>query len=74
MAVASRCDRTITIMYSGVKSVKIQIGPHKSRSFVLPSGNYHVVATASGVIPFYGTEKLTGGSYESEYYIETRRY
>lgn len=74
ITIRSRCDRTITVMYSGVKSVKIEIGANRSRTFTLPSGNYRVVATASGVLPFYGTENLTGGSYESEYYIETRRY
>lgn len=72
--ISSRCDRTITIMYSGVKSMKIVLGPYQSRSIVLPSSTYKVVATASGVRSFYGTENLTGGDYESEYYISTTRY
>lgn len=72
--ITSRCDRTITIMYSGVKSMKIIIGPYQSRSVVLPSSTYKVVATAPGVRSFYGTENLTGGNYESEYYISTSRY
>ncbi|MBR1503409.1 MAG: hypothetical protein IJ618_05970 [Prevotella sp.] len=71
---SSRCNQTITIMYSGVKSMKIVLSPYQSRKAVLPSGTYKVVATSPGVRSFYGTEKLTGGDYESEYYIETRRY
>lgn len=65
---------TITVLYSGAKSVRLVISPHSSKTVSLPSGTYRVVATASGVIPFYGTENLTGGSYESEYYISTTRY
>ena len=60
-------------MYSGVKSMKIVLSPYQSRKVVLPSGTYKVVATSPGVRSFYGTEDLTGGDYESEYYIETRR-
>ena len=72
--ITSRCDRTITIMYSGVKSMKIVLSPYQSRSVVLPSSTYKVVATSPGVRSFYGTENLTGGNYESEYYISTSRY
>ena len=72
--ICSRCNQTITIMYSGIKSIKIVLSPYQSRKVVLPSGDYKVVATSPGVRSFYGTESLTGGDYESEYYIETRRY
>lgn len=72
--ITSRCDRSITIMYSGVKSMKIVLGSYQSRTIVLPSSTYKVVATAPGVRSFYGTENLTGGDYESEYYISTSRY
>ena len=65
---------TITVLYSGTKSTRIVLSPHTSKTVNMPSGRYQVVATASGVIPFYGTENLTGGSYESEYYITTTRY
>lgn len=71
--ITNRCDREITIMYSGVESKKIVLSPYQTRSFVLPSSTYKVVATASGVRPFLGTENLTGGTYESEYYIQTIR-
>lgn len=71
---SSRCNRTITIMYSGIKSMKIELPPYGSRSIVLPSSTYKVVATSPGVRSFYGTENLTGGDYESEYYISTSRY
>ena len=72
--IRSRCDRRITIMYSGINSMKIELSPYESRTVYLKSGNYKVVATAPGVRPFYGTENLTGGDYESEYYISTSRY
>lgn len=72
--IRSRCDRTITIMYSGVNSMKIELPPHSSRTIFLKSGSYKVVATAPGVRSFYGTEDLTGGDYESDYYISTSRY
>ena len=72
--IRSRCDRTITIMYSGKSSTKIIVPPHGSRTAVIASGSYRVVATASGVRPYYGTENLTGGDYESEYYISTSLY
>lgn len=72
--ISSRCNQIITIMYSGVKSTKIVLSPYQSRKVVLPSGTYKVVATSPGVRSFYGNENLTGGTYESEYYIETRRY
>ena len=65
---------TITILYSGPKSLRIVLSPSQSRTVVLPSSNYKVVATAPGVRSFYGTESLTGGDYESEYYITTSRY
>lgn len=61
--------RTITILYSGVKSMKIILAAYQSRTIILPSSSYDVVATSPGVRSFYGTENLTGGEYESEYYI-----
>ena len=67
-------NQTITIRYSGVKSMKIVLSPGHTRSIILPSSTYKVVATAPGVRPFYGTEDLTGGDYESVYYISTSRY
>lgn len=66
--------RTITILYSGVKSMRIVLEAYQTRTIILPSSSYDVVATAPGVRSFYGTENLTGGEYESEYYISTSRY
>ena len=66
--------RTITILYSGVKSMKIVLEAYQTRTIILPSSSYDVVATAPGVRSFYGKENLTGGVYESEYYISTSRY
>ena len=72
--IRSRCDRDITIMYSGAVSKKIELSPYESRTITIASGRYKIVATAFGVTPFYGTETLTGGDYNAEYYIITTRY
>ena len=72
--IRSRCNKTITIMYSGKKSIKIEIDPYGTSEIVLPSGLDNVVAKAPGVRSFYGMESLTGGIYESEYYIEKRKH
>lgn len=72
--IKNSCNRTITIMYSGKESLKVQIAPNKTHNIVLPSGFYSVVAKAPGARYYYGLENLTGGVYEVEYYIETKKY
>ena len=54
--------------------MKIVLEAYQTRTIILPSSSYDVVATAPGVRSFYGKENLTGGVYESEYYISTSRY
>ena len=67
-------NHTITIRYSGKNSVKVVLGGFQSRTIILPSSIYDVVATSPGVRSFYGKENLTGGDYESTYRIITTRY
>ena len=74
VSLTNNSSQTITIRYSGVKSLKVVLSPSQTRSITLPSSTYKVVATAPGVRSFYGTEDLTGGDYESVYYISTSRY
>ncbi|MBR2237111.1 MAG: hypothetical protein IJ887_04440 [Prevotella sp.] len=74
VSLTNNSSQTITIRYSGVKSMKIVLSSGETRSIILPSSTYKVVATATGVRSFYGTEDLTGGDYESVYYISTSRY
>lgn len=70
----NKSDHTITILYSGIKSVKVMLGGFQSKTIILPSSSYDVVATSPDVRPFYGKENLTGGDYESTYKIITTRY
>lgn len=65
---------TLTVRYSGPKSVKLVIPAKGKRSTSIPTGNYRVTASvnASHVSNFGGTEYLSGGSYESEFYIQTQ--
>lgn len=64
---------TLTIMYSGPSSLKLEIRPNETKSVKLPAATYRVVASvdASRVRPFAGTETYSGGSYEASYYISS---
>lgn len=75
--VENRTSYTLTILYSGnVVSRKLEILPGKFGKVVLPNGTYRVSANVNttNVIPFAGTEHLTGSEYNSSYYISTTRY
>jgi outer membrane protein assembly factor BamD (BamD/ComL family) len=69
---------TLTILYSGTTSRKLEIPPHKTYSVTLSNGNYRVAAKVSSpsIIPYAGNESLTGGEYSTVYYIitTTRHY
>lgn len=67
---------TLTILYSGPNSKRIDIEPKKKINFKLPNGKYKVAAWVStaSVGKFAGTENLEGGSYSVEYYISTSYY
>lgn len=67
-------EYTLTIRYSGPESRKIVIPPRgRDNQTVLPSGNYRITASvdAAYVSNYAGTEYLSGGEYDSEYYIRT---
>jgi len=63
----------LTVWYSGADSKKIILPPRNRRSFTLPNGPYKVAASvkASNVTKYAGNERLDGGEYESEFYIQT---
>jgi outer membrane protein assembly factor BamD (BamD/ComL family) len=67
---------TLTILYSGPDSKRIDILPKKKMNFELPNGKYKVAAwvSNSSIGKFAGSENLEGGSYSVEYYISTRYY
>lgn len=65
----------LTVWYSGNTSKKIILNPGQNSTFSLPNGSYKVAASvkASNVTNYAGNENLSGGSYESKFYIETRK-
>lgn len=75
ISVYNNTSYTLTLYYSGADSKRISISPHGRRSVTLKNGSYRCVASVDGggVSNHAGTENLTGGSYEVEYYISTYR-
>jgi outer membrane protein assembly factor BamD (BamD/ComL family) len=67
---------TLTVRYSGIESTKIVLRPKQRTTVTLKKGNYRITASvdASNVRNYAGTENLTGGSYNSEYYIQTQTH
>lgn len=69
---------TLTLRYSGNASEILTISSRDRKSITLPNGNYRIAASvdAYNVGNFAGTENLSGGNYNVEYYIQTttRRY
>lgn len=74
--IENQTSYVLTILYSGHVSDKLTISPHSSGNIRLPNGNYRISAKVSSanVIPFVGTESLTGGEYHSSYYITSNKY
>jgi len=64
---------TLTLRYSGPTSRRYVFAPQATKFVSLDVGAYEVAASvdAAGVQNYYGQEKLSGGSYEVTYYIET---
>ena len=62
---------TLTVLYSGNDSKRLVLSPQQSSNVSLPNGTYKIAASvnASNVRSFAGSESLTGGSYDVEYYI-----
>lgn len=76
IVVTNDTQYALTLLYSGVESLRVVINPHGTRNIKLKSGSYRIVASvdANGVRNFAGSEDLTGGSYSVSYYISTSRY
>lgn len=74
--IKNRTNYTLTLLYSGSFSERLIIDSGSTNSIKLPNGVYRVSARvdADNVRPFVGTQKITGGGYQSEYYIQTTRY
>ena len=62
---------TLTIIYSGPVSEKIEVKDGSMYVVKLPNGQYNITATlTSDVIgSFVGKENLTGGKYETKFFL-----
>lgn len=76
VTVTNDTQYALTLLYSGVESLRVVINSRGTRNIKLQSGSYRIVASvdAGGVQNFAGTEDLTGGSYSVKYYVSTSRY
>lgn len=66
---------TLTLLYSGIESLRVVIKAYDSKKIKLKSDSYRIVASvnANGVLNFAGTENLVGGEYSVSYYIQSLR-
>lgn len=71
ISIEIQTDYTLTVRYSGPQSMKAVLNAHAKNSFTLPSGTFRVAASVDhpNVIPFAGSQNLSGGEYSSVYYI-----
>lgn len=76
ITVRNRTSYTLTLLYSGPDSKRLVLGSGQTSSITLKNGNYKVAASvsSSSVGKYAGSEYLTGGSYDVEYYISSYRY
>jgi hypothetical protein len=67
---------TLTIRYSGTDSKQVSILPRQRQTVSLQNGSYRIAASvdAANVKNFAGTETLSGGIYDIQYYITTSIY
>ena len=65
---------TLTLLYSGVESKRLVLAPQSKGNIKLENGVYRIAASvdAPDIGRYTGKENLVGGTYEVEYYIETR--
>lgn len=75
ISVFNNTSYTLTVWYSGPESKKIVLNPGRKINFELVNGSYKVAASvnAANVTKYAGNERLDGGDFESEFYIQTRR-
>ena len=66
---------TLTLLYSGIESKRLNVEPKSIGILKIKNGTYRVVASVrtSNVQNYAGTEQLTGGYYDVEYYISSYR-
>jgi outer membrane protein assembly factor BamD (BamD/ComL family) len=76
VSIFNNTEYTLTIRYSGRESLKIVIPPKGHDNRTLQSGDYRITASvnAANITNYAGSEYLSGGEYDSEYYIKTETY
>lgn len=72
--IKNRTEHTLTVFYSGKTSQKAVVAPNGNAAVSVAAGTYSVAASvdAPEVIPFAGTDTLSGGTYSNEFYIVKR--
>ena len=76
VSVTNSTGYALTLLYSGKEAKKVIIPSNGQTSVRLKNGTYRIAASVStsNVIPYAGVEELSGGGYDVDYYIQTRRY
>ncbi len=76
IGVYNNTNYTLTLLYSGPESKRLEIAPKSRGSLRLKNGAYRVAASVSAlnVQNYAGNEQLVGGAYDVEYYISNYRY
>lgn len=76
ISIQNDTDYTLTVRYSGPSTKRVDIPRGGKQSFSVTSGSYRITASvnARNVQNYAGTESLSGGEYESTFYIVTSRY
>lgn len=76
VSVYNNTSFTLTLLYSGTESKRVEIAPKQRTKFAIINGKYRIAAWVSDpkVRRFAGTENIDGGRYDVEYYIYTTRY
>jgi len=76
VSVYNNTSYTLTLLYSGTESKRVEIAPKQRTKFSIINGKYRIAAWVSNpkVRRFAGTENIDGGRYDVEYYTYKSRY
>lgn len=76
LSIKNSTSYTLTVYYTGTNVKMVIIPPFQTEVFSIKSGQYTVAASvaAPNVSGCYGEKTYLGGSYSTEYYIQTSRF
>jgi len=71
--IVNHTDYVLTVYYSGIDSKSILINPGSRAALTLTNGSYKVAASVppSHIRPYAGRTQLSGGRYETGYWVVT---